>query len=192
VSAIDTSKGTYRTFFLSSAESGGRGKRRPPGCPPPASRRLGRSTRRTPPVSSSATPTGRRWPTSIFEDEPGLCRYSALVLTPCQAPVSCCHPHSYSSLRSKSASLRWPNGSPSFPCSLSFQNPVERFDLVINLKTATALGLDVPTQLHAPIWRQTRRRTSSPATRPGASPPTSPSCRRCYASEEVRRDEGLI
>jgi len=24
---------------------------------------------------------------------------------------------------SKSASLRWPNGSPSFPCSLSFQNP---------------------------------------------------------------------
>jgi hypothetical protein len=25
-----------------------------------------------------------------------------------------------------------------------------------------------------------RRRTSSPATKPGASPPTSPSCRGCY------------
>ena len=36
-------------------------------------------------------------------------------------PVSCCHPHSYSTLRSNSASLRWPNGSPSFPCSPSFQ-----------------------------------------------------------------------
>ena len=32
------------------------------------------------------------------------------------------------------------------PSELPIQRP-ERFDLVINLKTATALGLDVPTQL---------------------------------------------
>ena len=36
-------------------------------------------------------------------------------------PVSYCHPLSYSSLRGKSASLRWPNGFPSFLCSMPFQ-----------------------------------------------------------------------
>ena len=38
-------------------------------------------------------------------------------------PVFCCRPPSCSTLRSKSASLRWLNGSPSFPCSLNFQSP---------------------------------------------------------------------
>jgi putative ABC transport system substrate-binding protein len=37
--------------------------------------------------------------------------------------ASCCHPRSCSTIRSNSASLRWRNGSPSFACSLSFQNP---------------------------------------------------------------------
>ena len=36
-------------------------------------------------------------------------------------PVSCYRRRSSSSLRSKSASLRWPNGFPSFPCSANFQ-----------------------------------------------------------------------
>ena len=99
-------------------------------------------------------------------------------------PVSCCCSPSCSSLRSKLASLRLPNGSPSFPCSPNFQNPgglivygpnvaeifrksgeyvgkvlhgakpsdlpiqrPEKFNLVINIKTATALGLDMATQL---------------------------------------------
>jgi len=37
-------------------------------------------------------------------------------------PVSCCRPPC-SALRSKLASLRWPNGSLSFPCSPNFQKP---------------------------------------------------------------------
>jgi putative tryptophan/tyrosine transport system substrate-binding protein len=99
-------------------------------------------------------------------------------------PVCCYPPPSYFSLRSKSASLRSPNGFPSFPRSgdfpkaggfiaygtnlgdirrrcgdcvakilhgakpsdLPIQRP-ERFDPVINLKTAEALDISVPPML---------------------------------------------
>jgi hypothetical protein len=150
-------------------------------CLAAASRRLG-PPRKPTPASSSATPTGRRSPTSYFEGEPGgwwplHCCYSLTInlslydvcdVRAGSAPAEGDYPNEETHLaRHDCFRTRRRDGSPAVGCRVRY----------------LALRLPGPSR---------RSRLSPAVTRPAASPPTSRNCQSYFIGYQINARTGEV